>query len=317
MVKIRFRNFADNLLFPHFIEIIELSLSEKVVVSENFLENVDLEITGPYFADSDNFKTPLIKRIKRFGYVTFTHGKHLVRRDLAVGIQVRKSAARNIWYTGENVRPPQGVWDGIFSFDLNLDSNRSLYVPLWFMTSTDLFKSTKLTYWGAPVPAMKDLLNGRVLGPSKNKKFAAAFIGKNYPMRLHAIESLAKAGNIDVFGESVRNKVKEPYKKARNYRYIMCFENDIYPGYVTEKPFEAYLAGAIPLYYGLDKAKFLNPKAIVNLYDFQNLSDWIEHIKAVENSSKLFRQIYEQPILRKKPSLDPIITFIKAIFENQ
>ena len=75
---------------------------------------------------------------------------------------------------------------------------------------------------------------------------------------------LSKIKNVDVYGAAVRRPIADPSKIAPDYKFILCLENDLYPGYVTEKPFEAYLSGAIPLYYGLDNLGFLNQKSIIN-----------------------------------------------------
>jgi len=312
MIKIRFRNFPGDKSYGHFAELVELATGEKTIIISDPKINVDLEITGPYNSQSDNFKTPFSIRLRRFGYIVFTNGKHLARRDLAVGIQPLKSAKKNIWYTGENERPPQGDWDGYLSFDTNLPKDRCVYFPLWFLTSTDLFKSTTESYWGGKVPTISELMNGRVYKPGK-KKFAASFIGKNYSMRLHALEALSQISSIDIFGESVRNQIKIPAKVAKKYKFIMCFENDIYPGYVTEKPLEAYIGNAIPLYYGLDTANYLNSKAIINLTDYKNLSNWATHVNEIEKSSTLYKKIYEEPILLKKPRLGPALNLIRKV----
>ena len=314
MIKIRFRDFPDKNLNPQFIELIELATGQKVKVLETISANVDLEITGPYGGNSDSYKTPLSKRMKRLGYLSFTNGRHLARRDLAVGVQPRKNAKKSIWYTGENERPPQGEWDGYLSFDTNLPRERSVYFPLWFLTSTNLFRSTNKTYWGSSVPSLSELMDGRKL-KVRNKKFVSAFIGKSYPMRLHAIEYLSQINKVDIFGSSVRSMVKTPADIAKNYRYVLCFENDIYPGYITEKPFEAYFAGTIPLYYGLDIQMYLNPKAVINLLDFTDFELWINYIKELENNTNIYKKIYEQPILLKQPSLNHVINLIRRVLE--
>ena len=95
----------------------------------------------------------------------------------------------------------------------------------------------------------------------------------------------------------------------------MCFENDLYPGYVTEKPIEAYLSGAIPLYWGLDARGYLNPKAVINLNDFEGMEKWTNYIDKVENDFYLFKKIYEQPILLKKPSLKEVIELFRKVLK--
>jgi hypothetical protein len=314
LITVRFRDFPEKNTNTQFIELVEMATGQKVKVLENIKDNVDLEIIGPYGGNSDSYKTPLSKRLKRLGFVTFTNGRHLARRDLSAGIQPSKNAKKSIWYTGENERPPQGEWDGYLTFDTKMPNERSAYFPLWFLTSTNLFASTKETYWGGKVPSLNDLMGGRKL-KVPSKKFVATFIGKTYPMRLHAIELLSKLNKVDVFGDSVRNKVKVPADIAKNYRYVLCFENDIYPGYITEKPFEAYLAGTIPLYYGLDVEGFINPKAVINLIDYDGFESWINYIKEIENSATKYKKVYEQPLLLKRPELNNITNLIRKILE--
>jgi hypothetical protein len=314
LIKVRFRDFPGEDSYGHFIELVEIASGEKVLLCQDRSKIVDLEITGPYGGASDDYATPLSKKIKRLCYIAITNGRHLSVRKLATGIQPSKTAKKNIWYTGENKRPPQGDWDGYLTFDTNLPPDRSAYLPLWFLTSTNLFKSTTQTYWGSQVPTIAQLTEGRKF-TTRRKKFVVSFIGRSYPMRLHAIESLAKIGKVDVFGEAARNQVKNPSFVAKNYRFIMCFENDLYPGYVTEKPLEAYLAGAIPLYYGLDELKYLNQSALISLNNFKKLADWVDHIKKIDMDTSLFRKMYEQPILLKKPNLKDAVNLIRKVLE--
>ena len=314
MIKIRFRDFPGEESYGHFIELVEIATGEKVTICRDQGKNVDLEITGPYSGRSNDYKTPLSKKIKRLGYIAITNGRHLSVRNLATGIQPSKTAKKNIWYSGENERPPQGNWDGYLAFDTNLPVERSVYFPLWYLTSTNLFKSTTHTYWGNNVPTMAQLTDGRKF-TSMKRKFVVTFIGKSYPLRLHAIEALARIGKVDVYGEAARNQVKNPSHVAQKYRFVMCFENDLYPGYVTEKPLEAYLTGAIPLYNGLDELNYLNQKALVNLANFKNLTDWVDEINKISRNINLFKKIYEQPILTKRPNLNDAIILIRKILE--
>ena len=316
MVKIRFRNFqedVDDLGRLWFKELIELATNDKVEIVQSSKMEVDLEITGPYNSESDSFQTPFIKRLKRLAYITVSNGRHLAYKDLAAGIQPLKTAKKNIWFTGENTRPPQGNWDLYMSFDSNL-GERVFYMPLWIMTCTNLLGASSRTHWNQKIPKIETLLEPRSLSKI-NRKFCCSFIGKTYPMRLHAIEKLSSVSPIDVFGTSVRNVKKFPDKIARKYKFCLCFENDVYPGYVTEKPFVSYFAGTVPLYHGLDKEKFLNPKAIINLLDFKSLIEFTNYVKEVNNDFDMYKYHFEQPLLLKKPSLNSIISKISEILK--
>ena len=315
MPIIRFRNLPNDISRDWLLELIGMASYEPVSVTENIELNVDLEFTGPYFGESDDFKTPFLKRLQRFGYIKITKGHHLSNPKLSTGLQPRNNARKNIWFTGENERPPQGEWDGFLSFDSKLNKSKNVYLPLWMLTSTNLMKSTKRTFWEQEVPQISDLLKKRIL-KSPRKKFCCSFIGKTYAMRLHALEELSKISSVDVFGQSVRNVRKAPWKDASKYKFCLCFENDIYPGYVTEKPLEAYIAGTVPLYFGYDIEGYLNPKAMINLLDFSDITEWVKYVGKVHSNEKLYKHHFEQPILQRKPDLSDAIKLIKNALEN-
>jgi hypothetical protein len=316
MLTLRFRNFPKDIARNWLVEIIELASDSPVsIVEDSKIDNkVDLEITGPYGGDSDDYKTPFLKRLQRFGYIKVSKGHHLSNPRLSAGLQPRKSAAKNIWFTGENQRPPQGTWDGFLSFDSKLNKSRNVYLPLWMLTSTDMMKSTKETFWGQDVPQISSLLKKRKFQTSK-RKFCCSFVGKTYAMRFHAIEELSKISAIDVFGQSVRNVRKFPGRDARKYKFCLCFENDVYPGYVTEKPLEAYIAGTVPLYFGHDIEGYLNPKAMINLLDFTDITEWIKYVKKVHSNEKLYKYHFEQPILLRKPDVSDAVNLIRKILD--
>lgn len=85
-----------------------------------------------------------------------------------------------------------------------------------------------------------------------------------YPVRKRLVEGLATRQAIDLYGkgwdtdahEAVRSCCRglipagEKHQTLANYKFTLCFENAIFPGYVTEKIFDAILAGSVPVYLG-------------------------------------------------------------------
>lgn len=317
MLTVRFRNFPRDIARNWMIEIIELSTGNSVSIVEDsdIHIKVDLEITGPYGGSSDDYSTPFLKRLLRFGYIKITKGHHLSKRYLSAGIQPSTTAKKNIWFSGENERPPQGNWNAYLSFETKIPSDRSVYLPLWMLACTDLLKSNKKTYWNQNIPTLKSLMEPRVL-KNRKKKFCCSFIGKTYPMRLHALEFLSRIEEVDVYGISVRNSIENPGKLASKYNFCLCFENDIYPGYVTEKPFEAYIAQTIPLYFGHDIEGYLNPNAMINLLNFKNLEQWTLFIEEVYNDDDMYRDIFEQPLLNRKPNLQDTFNLVNNLLSD-
>ena len=73
--------------------------------------------------------------------------------------------------------------------------------------------------------------------------------------------------NTKMIGKSQREKINY----ISNSLYNICSENSMYEGYVTEKIFQAFEAGTIPLYWGhnLPEKEILNK----NKYCFCNIND--------------------------------------------
>jgi hypothetical protein len=156
---------------------------------------------------------------------------------------------------------------------------------------------------------LDELLNFRDPSHLPNKKFACAFISNRHPVRIRAIELMGRRNNVDIFGAVVNRPVKEKISVAQNYKYSFCFENDLYPGYVTEKLFDAYTCGTIPLYWGdLGKNEIINEKAFLNLRNFNSIEDFVNKISDLDDTAML--EIAAEPLLLKRPNMSQIENLI-------
>ena len=62
-----------------------------------------------------------------------------------------------------------------------------------------------------------------------------------------------------------------------NFRYALCLENCVFPGYVTEKIFDCFFSGCIPVYWGApDITDFVPRDSFVDARQFNNFKD-IDH----------------------------------------
>jgi len=134
---------------------------------------------------------------------------------------------------------------------------------------------------------------------------------------MRAIEALSRIGAVDIFGPHSGRQLTSKTELEGKYKFIMAFENDLFPGYVTEKPIEAWAMGSVPLWYGLDAKKSLNPKALINAADYTTLSDFASAVLELEENPESWRQVYERPILNKAPNPDPLITAIHQLLNPE
>jgi hypothetical protein len=220
-----------------------------------------------------------------------------------------------LWFTAENVRPPVGQWDLTLSFDTDSLGGQNVYCPLWWADVSVLpgTRSPSAGRLGFSMTA-DSLLQPRKMHQAP-PHFACAFINNPEDMRLYAIRRLSEIGIVDVFGRLSGVPAVHKADVARNYRYVLCFENDVYPGYVTEKPFEAWAAGSVPLWRGLDPEDYLNGAALINAAEPGGIDRMVGKVIELEASSDLYRAHFEQPILNRVPSLSPVVDAIAALLE--
>jgi len=162
-----------------------------------------------------------------------------------------------------------------------------------------------LPFWattlGATVDAaekvQRTLLEQRV-PTDVRQQFAAAVIGNPEPMRMRAIRELSKVGEVGLYGSVFNNPVKDKMEVLKNYTFNICFENDLYPGYVTEKVIESWSAGSIPLWWGLDPQGYINPKAIVNFAEL-GFDQGISYVLDLMANPDKVKAMQSEPILLK------------------
>jgi len=316
-ITIRFRKWPGPVgEEQHFFrKLFEIVTDRSVVFVESEIGNVDIEIESVY---GERQIPSLNSRLYRFLNSHLPGGIDFSKRSHTPNQQPSGSGRIKIFYTGENERPPEGRWDAYLSFDMHSFDGRNAYLPLWWITSSDLLVPTVSPYLGRPI-TIEQMLNTRKPSLEGRVKFCAAFIGKAYPFRMHAISAISKIGKVDVFGGIARDtrqtRAEEKYDISQNYKFVFAFENDLYPGYVTEKVPEAWATGAVPLYWGSDPAGYLNQKSFINLANFQTLEDFVEKVSEVHQSEELWSQYASEPLLIKRPSLDHVIAVLKIACE--
>jgi hypothetical protein len=130
-----------------------------------------------------------------------------------------------------------------------------------------------------------------------------------YSKRIDFINYFSKKNKIDLYGRNwklhlnrrilwwkylisyqsimscYKGSVLSKYQALSNYKYSICFENSVINGYITEKIFDCFYAGTVPIYYGApDINKYVNPKAFINFKDFSSIQDLEKYIENLSDS---------------------------------
>jgi hypothetical protein len=114
-----------------------------------------------------------------------------------------------------------------------------------------------------------------------------------YKDRLDAVRHFSRSADFDLFGRGWSDTSTLSSAEARavaqsyrgelpafdkvttlsNYRFALCYENTAFPGYVTEKIFDCFNAGCVPIYLGAPDIKDLVPAgSFIDARDFGDLA---------------------------------------------
>jgi len=139
------------------------------------------------------------------------------------------------------------------------------------------------------------------------------FCGVMWPSRkrlVDAIESdfiLCKYGNY--YGRKT-DKLKRDFQQK--HLFLLCPENMIRKGYVSEKILEAYASGFIPITWAnpLNLSPYLNEHAFINLHGLDESSIKVVVSRAMSDTSYL-QALYEQPIFKNPTDIMFLVHRIK------
>jgi hypothetical protein len=277
------------------LELLQFSLQQPLQVQQNLRRPVDIEVSSVYPSRRASYIGAA-----RYAWKRAAQGP-TDPRAFFLDPPKSENATIGIWYTPENVRPPASGWDITLSYDQDGWIPGNFYLPYWQL-GTDLFGRSRKGLLGRTT-LIKELTSLRIGDSGSRTKFCCAFIRNPDPVRMRAIEALREIGPVDVFGLASNLPVRSKLEVASQYRFMMCFENDLYPGYVTEKVIHAWATGAVPIWWGLDREGHINRDAVVNLADFASIEELITCIKRLNNDPSELDSMSSQPIIDTRVAL--------------
>jgi hypothetical protein len=87
-------------------------------------------------------------------------------------------------------------------------------------------------------------------------------------------------------------------KFLSQYKFNIAFENESKTGYTTEKIVEAFMAGAVPIYWGNTRiAQEFNPDSFINAHNFADDEQLSRHLLRMNQDEGLYRSVACQPPL--------------------
>jgi Glycosyltransferase family 10 (fucosyltransferase) C-term/Alpha-(1,3)-fucosyltransferase FucT N-terminal domain len=232
-----------------------------------------------------------------------------------------RTSALRLFQTGENIRHDYVPADYTLSFDLGVNSDRHFRLPLW-MECIDW--SHELIIHDQTVRYAKRLGLDELMRPLgrevlKRPQRVSMFTSHLREPRRSLMAACSRIMPFDgygrVFDRSIRNHNLsgiDKFEVLQGYRFNLCPENGLYPGYYTEKVVEAFGAGCIPITWADQNiACDFNPKAVVNSLDFASVG-YYEGISAALSEENV-RAACDEPLLVRRPELGPLISFLETV----
>lgn len=222
---------------------------------------------------------------------------------------IDKSKAKvKIFYTGEDVNKNYTNYKDLLldksdlslGFDYPEDRNNAqnyLRYPYWM-----------LCFWGYTED--KDKIKEEVDRFNSVKNCRERFCSyvafhDDDGLRKKIIDIVEQVDHVSCGGASYHNDdslIKEFNDNKADYishfMFNICPENVSVKGYTTEKLFQSFSAGCIPIYYGSlgEPEAFVNKNAIV-MYDGNNADEIIEKIRLLRDNEKYYNDFINQPRL--------------------
>ena len=140
------------------------------------------------------------------------------------------------------------------------------------------------------------------------KKFC--FFAVSNPSSIDRIKfflKLSKYKTVDSFGLILNNtgnlndrfSMHENYKRIRDYKFALCFENSYDENYITEKIIQAMRGDAIPVYRGAPNVgEYFNTKSFINYEDHDCSYDkMIEKVIELDQDDEKYLKMLNEPFL--------------------
>lgn len=146
-----------------------------------------------------------------------------------------------------------------------------------------------------------------------------------YSARIEAIAQLVESDAIDLFGRdwdkwwspksawpaywlhirsirrAYRGTCKSKLEVLSRYRFSLCFENGPMLGYITEKIFDCFYAGVIPIYLGApDISKYIPEGAYVDMRQFNSYKEMLVAVQSMSMQEWKYKRDFGRDFLRNE-----------------
>ncbi|HAW20617.1 MAG TPA: hypothetical protein DCX14_10580 [Flavobacteriales bacterium] len=232
-----------------------------------------------------------------------------------MGYEVLKYSGIRIFVCGECVSPNFNISDYALAFDRMAFGDRSHWFPLIKLYETAYANFSRPRLPAETIMAQQRDFCAYVMSNTSNSALERTEIFE----KLSEYKTVSSGGR---WRNNISGPVSDKLKFQSEHKFAIAFENQSYPGYLTEKFAEAAQSGAIPIYWGDPTiGNYFNTKAFINCHDYPTLNAAIARIIEIDQDDALYSAMLEEPwfpnnIESEILSTKSIQSFLKDIFDQ-
>ena len=219
-----------------------------------------------------------------------------------------------IMFMGENISPDFTLFDYVIGFDFLDFSDRYFRLPFAFYNDT-----------GNPFE-LKTRSSGEAETLLKNKDIFCNFIyghESSHGMREELFKRISEYKSVVSAGSFLNNTSTKgcSWTEKKNVllrsKFTIASDSVAYPGFVTEKIIDPFVAGSVPIYFGNPKIDIdFNEDAFIWCKDLGNIDRTIEEIKRLDNDDDAYVEMLTKPILNSSDYLDNMYSDLDRFLYN-
>ena len=109
-----------------------------------------------------------------------------------------------------------------------------------------------------------------------------------------------KSKRVDSRGKyrnNISGPVQDKLQFEKKHKFSICCKNSSSPGYTTEKPYQAFRAQTVPIFWRNPKvSRVFNHKAFTNVSDLPTLNDIVDYVKYLNENNNAYYAMLREPI---------------------
>lgn len=214
------------------------------------------------------------------------------------------------------------IYDKIF-FTSRVENPHCIYLNNYY---SHLNRIRPSPYFSSPKSKFLTMVNANILPHTLRAEL--------YGERLKAIRFFSKTGDFDLYGfrwdsfprhplyfhygkyvrKVWRGAIPDKLKTMSEYKFALCFENCIAPGWISEKIFDCMAAGAIPVYYGAPDIENIVPKeCFIDFRDFMDYDKLHSYLKNLSEEKLISYRERIAKFLTIPPNMSKLEDFVDKV----